>query len=55
MGKKRNTCKVSVEKPEGNKPLGRPRCRWEDERTRKGFSGFMRLKTGSSGRLFRFY
>jgi hypothetical protein len=25
-GKKRNTCKVLLEKPEGNRPLGRPRC-----------------------------
>ena len=23
--------KVSVEKPEGKRPLGRPRCRWEDD------------------------
>jgi hypothetical protein len=23
-------CKVLVRKPEGNKPLGRPRCRWVD-------------------------
>jgi hypothetical protein len=27
---KRNACKVSVEKPEGKRPLGRPRRRWED-------------------------
>jgi hypothetical protein len=26
----RNACKVLVEKPEGKRPLGRPRRRWED-------------------------
>jgi hypothetical protein len=28
MREKRNTCEFLVEKPEGNGPLGRPRCRW---------------------------
>jgi hypothetical protein len=23
-------CRVLVEKPEGKRPFGRPRCRWED-------------------------
>jgi hypothetical protein len=27
---KRNVCRVLVGKPEGNRPLGRPRRRWED-------------------------
>jgi hypothetical protein len=27
-GEKRNVYLVLVGKPEGNKPLGRPRCRW---------------------------
>jgi hypothetical protein len=27
---KRNAYRISVRKPEGNKPLGRPRCRWMD-------------------------
>jgi hypothetical protein len=28
VGKKRNTCKILVGKPEGKRPLGRPRHRW---------------------------
>jgi hypothetical protein len=31
MGKERKVCKVLVGKPEGKRPLGRPRHRWEDE------------------------
>jgi hypothetical protein len=30
MGEKRGGYNVSVPKPEGKRPLGRPRCRWED-------------------------
>jgi hypothetical protein len=30
MGKGRGVYRVLVEKPEGKKPLGRPRHRWED-------------------------
>jgi hypothetical protein len=30
MGEERKVCKVLVGKPEGKRPLGRPRCRWED-------------------------
>jgi hypothetical protein len=30
MGEKRNVCKVLMGKPEGKRPLGRPRHRWED-------------------------
>ena len=30
MGKRRVVFRVLVEKPEGKRPLGRPRCRWED-------------------------
>jgi hypothetical protein len=26
----RNAYKMLVRKPEGKRPLGRPRCRWED-------------------------
>jgi hypothetical protein len=29
MGLVRNVCKVLVRKPEGERPLGRPRHRWE--------------------------
>jgi hypothetical protein len=30
MGEKRNTCRILVGKPEGKRPLGRPRCMWVD-------------------------
>jgi hypothetical protein len=30
MGEERKLYKVLVEKREGKRPLGRPRCRWED-------------------------
>jgi hypothetical protein len=30
MGKRRGAYKVLVGKPEGRRPLGRPRHRWED-------------------------
>jgi hypothetical protein len=30
MGEKRNSYRILVGKPEGKRPLGRPRRRWED-------------------------
>jgi hypothetical protein len=30
MGEKRNVYRLLVGKPEGKRPLGRPRCRWLD-------------------------
>jgi hypothetical protein len=30
MGEKRNVYRLMVGKPEGKRPLGRPRCRWID-------------------------
>ena len=30
MGERRGVCMVLVGIPEGRRPLGRPRCRWED-------------------------
>jgi hypothetical protein len=30
MGETRNAYRILVGKPEGKRPLGRPRCRWED-------------------------
>jgi hypothetical protein len=30
MGEKRNGCRLLVGKPEGKRPLGRPRRRWID-------------------------
>jgi hypothetical protein len=32
MGEERGVYRVLVEKPEGKRPLGRPRRRWEDNR-----------------------
>jgi hypothetical protein len=31
MGEKRNSYKLSIEKPQGLRSLGRPRCRWKDD------------------------
>jgi hypothetical protein len=30
MGEKRNAFTILVGKPEGKRPLGRPRCKWLD-------------------------
>jgi len=30
MGERRGLYRVLLGKPEGKRPLGRPRCRWED-------------------------
>jgi len=30
MGDVRNAYNILVGKPAGNRPLGRPRCRWDD-------------------------
>jgi hypothetical protein len=30
MREKRNANSILVRKPEGKRPVGRPRCRWED-------------------------
>jgi hypothetical protein len=30
MGEARNAYRILVGKPEGKRPLGRPRCRWVD-------------------------
>jgi hypothetical protein len=41
MGEKRNLYRVLVGKPDGKRPIGRPRCKWENI---KNFS-----ETGWSG------
>jgi hypothetical protein len=30
MGEKRGIYRIQVGKPDGKRPLGKPRCRWED-------------------------
>jgi hypothetical protein len=51
MGGGREVHRVLVGKPEGKRPLGRPRCRWEDNIKRDlqqvgtGWSG-LRIGTG---------
>jgi hypothetical protein len=58
MGEGRNMYGVLVGKPEGKRPLGRPRCRWEDEiKMDLGeigwgvWSGFTWLRIGTVGGL----
>jgi hypothetical protein len=58
MGEERKVYKVLVGKPEGKRPLGRPRRRWEDEiRMDLGeiglgvWIGFDWLRTGTGGGL----
>jgi hypothetical protein len=58
MGEGRGVYRVLVERPEGNRPLGRPRRRWEDnikldlrEIGIDGVNGFSWLRIGSSGGL----
>jgi hypothetical protein len=55
MGEDRKVYKVLVGKPEGKRPLGRPRCRWEDGILRRlawgVWTGFDCLRTGISGGL----
>jgi hypothetical protein len=58
MGEGRNMYRVLVGKPEGKRPLGRPRRRWEDgikmdlrEIGWGGWSGFTWLRIGIIGRL----
>jgi hypothetical protein len=57
MGAKRNAYRLLVGKPDGKKPLGRPRRRWVDnikmdlKRDRMGWIGLMWLRIGTSGGL----
>jgi hypothetical protein len=58
MGEERKVYKVLVGKPEGKRPLGRPRHRWEDgvrmdlrEICLGVWIGFDWLRTGTGGGL----
>jgi len=57
MGERRGLYRVLVGKPEGNKPLGRPRHRWEDnikmdlqEKGCGAWSESIWLRKGTGGR-----
>jgi hypothetical protein len=57
MGEERKVYKVLVGKPEGKRPLGRPRRRWEDGiimdlRETGLWIGFDWLRTGTGGGLW---
>jgi hypothetical protein len=58
MGEKRNAYRLLVGKPEGKKPIGRPRRRWVDNiRTDLGevdgvtYTGLVWLRIGTGGEL----
>jgi hypothetical protein len=58
MGEERKVYKVLVGKPDGKRPLGRPRRRWEEgirkdlgEFGLEGVDGFDWLRTGTGGGL----
>jgi hypothetical protein len=58
VGKESKVYKVVVAKPEGKRPFGRPKCRWEDGiRMDLGnivwgvWSGYSWLRIGTGGRL----
>jgi hypothetical protein len=58
MGEKRNAYRLLVGKPEGNRPLGRPRRRWvNDIRMDLGevrwvmWAGLVWLRIGTGGEL----
>jgi hypothetical protein len=55
MVKNRNAYRILVEKPEGKRSLGRPRCRWVDNIKMilgyGGWTGSIWLRIGTSGGL----
>jgi hypothetical protein len=58
IGEMRNAYKILIGKPEGKRPFGKPRRRWEDnimvdlkERGCKMWTGFIWPRIGTSGGL----
>jgi hypothetical protein len=54
IGEKRNVYRLWVQKPDGKRPLGRPRHRWVDNIKRQDgvvWTGLVWLKIGASGEL----
>jgi hypothetical protein len=49
MGEDRGVHRVLVVKPEGKRPLGRPRCRWEDNGSSGSWKGSWGLDGVGSG------
>jgi len=56
MGDRRRVYRVLVGKPEGMRPLGRPRCRWKDnikmdldEAGCRAWTGSIWLRIGTGG------
>jgi hypothetical protein len=57
-GEKRNSCRALVGKPEGKRPLGRPRSRWVDNIKMDlrvigwaVWTGLIWFRIGTSGKL----
>jgi hypothetical protein len=55
MGELRNAYRILVGKPEGKRPLGRPRRKWVDNTEIDGmiWIGFIWLRIGTNGGLLR--
>jgi hypothetical protein len=47
MGEKRNACRLFIVKPEGKRPLGRPRRRWIDN-IKMDWTGLVWLRIGNT-------